>query len=474
MCSPLSEAELQQLEGRKTRKRASVSCAFNDVRDVLEGQREIEDTVENGRDFGSDEDFFVGENNKKRKLVKKKKGRLSKMKSSTDVSLTAPTMAQPALNESENITIKSEHRTQQKSSSLLPTSTILQVANAYDIKIPSIVPNKDNQGTQLLYTQAPMKNTPCLPTPTNHQVVKTLPSQPQNVSRGMVQVPNDMLAKIMDTESKCSQPASLTYTSSSSHQVAKISPSQIKHLLPGQIIQKQHSQQAANISQGRSRGRNVTQAGPSAHARHLAQGAPRPARLPSMVRPSPPSRCSQMRPRIPGYPGVMSQQYTPTVNCAPRPRLSSSRCVQRVLFRPDPQRFAHSSPTESSVPRPNINPGFSSTERILCTTGFQPVQPPVVELDLEISPKYDPTLAPINTSTLSIPDLELPPSISITRHPPAHSTDTGRVSASNLTSLARVLARVGDTVGKKCLVLYEITESQIQGLRDLGLSERRI
>jgi len=463
MCSPQSEADLQKLEGRKTRKRAnvSVSHAFNDIRDVLEGQRENEHIVENEGDIGSDEDFLDVEKKKKRKVVKKKKVKLSKGKSSADVSSTVPTNAKPAQSESRDITVKSEHRTQQKNTSSHPTSTILQVANAYDIKIPSIVPNIDNQGTQLLYTQAPMNNILPISTPTG-QVAETLPSQTHNVSPGMVQVPTDMFAKIMDTESDCIQPASIT--SPTSPQVAS---SLIKNLLPGQISQNHPSQQAAQVAKGRGRGRgrNISQ------ARQLAPGALRLARPPSMVRPCPP-RYSQMRPGIPGYPGVMSQHHTP------RPRLSSTRPVQRVLYRPEPQPLAHSSPTVSSVQRPGLNPGLSRTGpmRVLCTPESQPVaHPPVVELDLDNSPQYKHAFASTNTSIMSIPDVVLPSGISITRRPPAHSTDMGNKSASNLASLAaRALVRVGDSEGQKCLVLYEITESQIQGLRDLGLRERKI
>ena len=80
MCSPQIEADLQQLEGRRTRKRPSVSSAFNDIRNVIEGQKEIEE--DNGVNvgdfnFGSDEDFDVGERKKKRKVVKKKKSKIS-------------------------------------------------------------------------------------------------------------------------------------------------------------------------------------------------------------------------------------------------------------------------------------------------------------------------------------------------------------------------------------------------------------
>jgi len=464
MWSPQSEADLQKLEGRKTRKRAnvSVSHAFNDIRDVLEGQRENEHIVENEGDIGSDEDFLDVEKKKKRKVVKKKKVKLSKGKSSADVSSTVPTNAKPAQSESRDITVKSEHRTQQKNTSSHPTSTILQVANAYDIKIPSIVPNIDNQGTQLLYTQASMNNILPISTPTG-QVAETLPSRTHNVFPGMVQAPTDMFAKIMDTESDCIQPASIT--SPTSPQVAR---SRIKNLLPSQISQKHHSQQEVQVAKGRGRGRGRGR--DISLPRKLAPEALRPARPPSMVRPCPP-RYSQMRPGIPGYPGVMLQHLTP------RPRLSSTRPVQRVLYRPKPQPLAHSSPSVPPVQRPGLNPGLSRTgpmQRVLCTPEPQPVaHPPVVELDLENSPQYK--HASTNTSTMSIPDIALPSGISITRRPPAHSTDMGNNSASNLASLAaRALVRVGDSEGQKCLVLYEITESQIQGLRDLGLSERRI
>merc|ERR1719369_2460352 len=291
--------------------------------------------------------FLDVEKKKKRKVVKKKKVKLSKGKSSADVSSTVPTNAKPAQSESRDITVKSEHRTQQKNTSSHPTSTILQVANAYDIKIPSIVPNIDNQGTQLLYTQSPMNNILPISTPTS-QVAETLPSQTHNVSPRMVQVPTDMFAKIMDTESDCIQPASIT--SPTNQQVAKASPSRIKNLLPGQISQNHHSQQVAKVSKGRGRGRgrDISQ------ARQLAPRATRPARPPSMVRPTPP-RYSQMRPGIPGNLGVMSQQHTPI------PRLSSTRPMQRVLYRPESLPVAHSTPTVSSVQRPGMNLGLSRT-----------------------------------------------------------------------------------------------------------------
>ena len=116
-----------------------------------------------------------------------------------------------------------------------------------------------------------------------------------------------------------------------------------------------------------------------------------------------------------------------------------------------------------------MSAGLSSTRPLQ----HQPVrQPLVVELDTEpSSPQQDdPAVAPMVSSNMSIPDL---PGISITRNPRASSTDTDTNSdATHLTSLARALVKVGDTGGERYLVLYEITETQIQGLRDLGLRER--
>merc|ERR1719209_1107565 len=151
-----------------------------------------------------------------------------------------------------------------------------------------------------------------------------------------------------------------------------------------------------------------------------------------------------MRPRIPGCSGTMSQPYTPTVSPVSRPRMNhgllNTNPLQRALYAPEPQ----------------------------------PVAPPlVVELDTDTSPQDDHAVAPVITTT-PLPNLVLPPSISIARQPQACKTDIDSISTSNITSLARALVKVGDTEGRKCLVLYEITESQIQGLRILGLRERRI
>merc|ERR1719233_57250 len=120
----------------------------------------------------------------------------------------------------------------------------------------------------------------------------------------------------------------------------------------------------------------------------------------------------------------------------------------------------------------NTNP----LQRTLYTPEPQPVAPPlVVELDTDSSPLHDHAVA-TDITTTPLPNFVLPPSISITitRQPQACKTDIDNISTTNITSLARALVKVGDTEGKKCLVLYELTESQIQGLRSLGLNERRI
>merc|ERR1719233_2647706 len=140
------------------------------------------------------------------------------------------------------------------------------------------------------------------------------------------------------------------------------------------------------------------------------------------------------------------------------------------------QPYTHT-PTVTPVSRPRMNHGLRRTNpllRALYSPEPQPVAPPlVVELDTETSPQDDNAVAHIVT-TAPLHNLVLPPSISITRQPQACKTDIDNISTSNITSLARALVKVGDTEGRKCLVLYELTEAQIQGLRGLGLNERRI
>merc|ERR1712013_73742 len=159
-----------------------------------------------------------------------------------------------------------------------------------------------------------------------------------------------------------------------------------------------------------------------------------------MLRPSPPPRIRQIRPRLPEHLAFKSQQCTPS--------------MQSPFF------------------RPRMSAGLSSTRPMQ----HQPVgQPLVVDLDTESSSPQqgDHAVAPLDTSIVAIPNRVLPPGISITRNPPASSADTDTISdTTHLTSLARALAKVGDTGGERYLVLHELTESQIQGLRDLGLRER--
>jgi len=456
MCSSQSENELLRLAARDTRPRTSISSTFNDIQDVVEGQGENEDMVERG-DFESDEDFLVDKKKMKRKVRNKKKVKVSKSKTTHDASLTAPAN-DLALNATDPSSLKdepvlrstSDENTRMIAPLALAEPTVQEVANEYDIKIPNIVQNIDHQSTQLLYTQAPTEN--AFPSSTSHQTAKTVPCDAQNYGPGMMQGTNDIKTesivgkgtKIMYMENTCTQPSPSSTTTS--QQVVKTLPSQVKKLIPGQVGKNHGQPKAAKLPGGRGRSRNVRQAGPfvSARPKHFAPGAPRPARLPRMLRPSlPSSRFRQIRPRIPGYSGTMSQPHTPTV---------------------------------SPVSRPRMNHGLSSTrplQRGLLTHEPQPVDPPlVIELDTDTSPQHDHTVAPITTTP--IPNLVLPPSISITRTPQAYRTDSDNISTTNITSFARALVKLGDTEGKKCLVLYEITESQIEGLRDLGLKERRI
>jgi len=446
MCSPQSETELQQLAGRKTRQSSSISSTFNDIRDVIEGQRENEDIVDKGRDFESDEDFIVeNQKKKKRKVSKKKKIKVSRSQTSNDVSSTTP-VNDLALNiqKSEPVlqAASDENTPMITPLALAAPTTVLQVAYEYDIKIPNILSNVDNPDIQLMYTQASTEN--ALPSSTSQEIGKSKPCQTQKFVPGIVQGTNGLKiesivgkgTKIKYTENTCT---AAPPPSTTSQQAVKTLPSQIG---------KNHGQpQAARLpgGRGRGRGRHVRLAGPIASPRpkHLASGAPSPARLSCMLRPSPPSRPRLMRPRIPEYSGIMSQFHSPTASPVSRPRmnagLSSTRSLQRAILAHKPQ----------------------------------PVDPPlVIELDTDTSHQHDHTVAPITTTP--IPNLVLPPSISITRTPQAYRTDSDNISTTNITSFARALVKLGDTEGKKCLVLYEITESQIEGLRDLGLKERRI
>jgi len=72
-----------------------------------------------------------------------------------------------------------------------------------------------------------------------------------------------------------------------------------------------------------------------------------------------------------------------------------------------------------------------------------------------------------------IPDVTLPSGISITRTP-SRSVDDLSADKSNvatLKSLARALGCLGETQGVKRLVTFQLSESQVEGLRILGLNE---
>merc|ERR1719369_2539382 len=445
-----------------TSQRASISSTYNDIRDVIESQRENGDIVKKGGDFESDEEFLV----EKKKMASniKKKVKVFKSKTSNDVSSTSPSPANDsALNTTGTNNLKSEGVLQsardEDTGMIVPPAfaapTVLQVANEHVMKIPNILSNVDNQVFQLLYTIAMAPTENALPSSTSQEVAKSIPCQTQKFIQDMVQGTSDLNieslvgrgTKIMYTENTSAQPPPTT--TPSSQQAAKTLPSQIKKLIPGQLGKNHGQPQAAKVPSRRGRGRNVRQAGPTACPRptYLAPDAPRPARLLRMLRPSPPARFRQMRPRVPGNSDIMFQSRTPTV---------------------------------SPISRPRIIHGLSSTPPLrsaISTPGPQPVAPPlVVNLDKHTFPQHVNAVAPriITTTTTPIPNLVLPPNVSITRTPRTYSTDTDNISTTNITSLARALVKVGDTEGNKCLVLYELTESQIQGLGDLGLKERRI
>ena len=106
--------------------------------------------------------------------------------------------------------------------------------------------------------------------------------------------------------------------------------------------------------------------------------------------------------------------------------------------------------------------------------------PPVIQLDTS-PPRADHVAAkltslgcslvsvPVPGHSSSIPDLvrPLPPSISITRTPSSNRTD--QTPPAPLTSLARALGKMAETEGSRRIVKFELTESQIQGLKALGI-----
>merc|ERR1719347_2416483 len=72
-----------------------------------------------------------------------------------------------------------------------------------------------------------------------------------------------------------------------------------------------------------------------------------------------------------------------------------------------------------------------------------------------------------------MPDVTLPSGISITRTPSRSVDDLSadKTNVATLNSLARALVCLGETEGVKRLVTYQLSESQVQGLRTLGLNE---
>ena len=76
-----------------------------------------------------------------------------------------------------------------------------------------------------------------------------------------------------------------------------------------------------------------------------------------------------------------------------------------------------------------------------------------------------------------MPDLvrPLPPNISITRTSSTHSSNktsnSDLIDPALLTNMAKALEKIGKTEGSKRLAKFELSESQVQGLRALGILE---
>ena len=120
----------------------------------------------------------------------------------------------------------------------------------------------------------------------------------------------------------------------------------------------------------------------------------------------------------------------------------------------------------------------------MCTQNSPPPQKPVCWLANGDSPNREDAVmctpssrgssegAGLSSIPNAMPDLILPPGISITRTPrSAVNLNTDHVPAAALSSLARALACLGDTQDGKRPVTFELTESQVEGLRTLGLYE---
>ena len=114
-------------------------------------------------------------------------------------------------------------------------------------------------------------------------------------------------------------------------------------------------------------------------------------------------------------------------------------------------------------------------------------RPPVI--DLGDSPPHDDKLfslgcppvfqPPSFPSPVTMPDLGLPPGISITRTPRSsmlHGVNYAQEASVSLRDVGRALEMLGNNnnEGRKRLVHYELSDSQVQGLRKLGIFERSV
>lgn len=183
---------------------------------------------------------------------------------------------------------------------------------------------------------------------------------------------------------------------------------------------------------------------------------------------------------------------------APRLNLASrGQRLNQIRIR-HPGLVRHSTPILqiASKPRRMLGEGHelrtitSSTPHCPFVTNRQnKVRSPVK--DLRASPSHDDLIIekvsslgcsivfqpPPTPNQVSLPNLGLPPGITITRTPRTSMLDGvnhAQEATVSLCNVARALKMLGNTEGRKRLVQYELSDSQVQGLRKLGIFERGV
>lgn len=178
--------------------------------------------------------------------------------------------------------------------------------------------------------------------------------------------------------------------------------------------------------------------------------------------------------RAPGAPYVKPPNLVPRQlgPIRPRPSQSQPRMISHSQYRPtvsglEPGQSVGKSrvPKQYSLSAPNPN----NAEPLLVQLNFPNREDAVM---CTPSSRGSSEGAGLSSIPNAMPDLILPPGISITRTPrSAVNLNTDHVPAAALSSLARALACLGDTQDGKRPVTFELTESQVEGLRTLGLYE---